>query len=353
MANKYTALILFFCYSAISQPLTPSELAWRKNRTNNVVFCTTTATNIFLATVTNSPINFQLLGSGSIYSISSTPSHGSIDSLNPSTGAGTYTPALNYTGSDQFLFEVTSNFCKSQAIAYVAVLSTDTNSPDASVCLSVTNVGSISEQSSSGGCITACSTPGTCIGPFCDTNVTATLSPSQSGDICAYFTPSSSSCEDVSQITYVTNFNGGNYTFTNSGNWFQLMGQNGGVLGCSPPSNSVVSFYICNDQDTNRTFIMLGSIYYNAQTCGGPIGFVHGISANLDINSQHFTFSGPQVEIIDCPSTSCGSFSTATISNAFTVLPHTSLNFNLNTRLYRIDGLTPNNQTIIITNIYR
>jgi peptidoglycan hydrolase-like protein with peptidoglycan-binding domain len=56
--------------------------------------------------------NGSLSASGSTpytYAISSQPSHGSISSFNSSTGAFTYTPNVNYTGSDTFTYTVTNS----------------------------------------------------------------------------------------------------------------------------------------------------------------------------------------------------------------------------------------------------
>ncbi len=104
---------------------TYSEQASWSNDTNNCAIShaivgggggnsTPTASNGSVSTNENTAVNGTLSGSDTdgdtlTFAVVSNPAHGSVTINNAATGAFTYTPATNYTGSDSFTFHVTDN----------------------------------------------------------------------------------------------------------------------------------------------------------------------------------------------------------------------------------------------------
>ena len=75
---------------------------------------TPTASNGAVSTNENAAVNGTLSGSDTdgdtlTFAVVANPAHGSVTINNAATGAFTYTPATNYTGSDSFTFHVTDN----------------------------------------------------------------------------------------------------------------------------------------------------------------------------------------------------------------------------------------------------
>ena len=75
---------------------------------------TPTASNGSVSTNENTAVNGTLSGSDTdgdtlTFAVVTSPAHGTVTISNAATGAFTYTPASNYTGSDSFTFHVTDN----------------------------------------------------------------------------------------------------------------------------------------------------------------------------------------------------------------------------------------------------
>ena len=71
------------------------------------------------STAAGQPVNVQLdcadsTGASLTYAIDSAPSHGTLSSVDQSTGRATYTPSSGYTGSDSFTYHATSSDGTSQ-----------------------------------------------------------------------------------------------------------------------------------------------------------------------------------------------------------------------------------------------
>ena len=84
------------------------------------------ANSLSLSLGKNGSINFQLLATdpgGDVlqYSIITPPSHG-IVVLNSQTGTGTYTPAVGYSGPDQFRYKVSDGSCEREATVTITVV---------------------------------------------------------------------------------------------------------------------------------------------------------------------------------------------------------------------------------------
>ena len=100
---------------------------------------TPTASNGSVSTNENTAVNGTLSASDTdgdslTFSIVANPSHGTVSITNTSTGAFTYTPASNYTGSDSFTFKATDNVgnASNTATESVTVNSTVNATPTAS-----------------------------------------------------------------------------------------------------------------------------------------------------------------------------------------------------------------------------
>ena len=103
------------------QPFTVSELAWP---THGAAICGVFATNSAVTVDENTATPIQMLGgpsAGITYSILSGPTSGSLSSLNPTAGTVTYTPSLDFVGDDQFIFQVQSNSCTTNATVSITV----------------------------------------------------------------------------------------------------------------------------------------------------------------------------------------------------------------------------------------
>jgi hypothetical protein len=347
---KKTVLTFVLVVSGIAivaQPFTPSELAWpSRSGSGGSAVCTALANNSFISIAENTPDTVTLHGGGGTFSILSSPTSGSLSGLDTVAGTVTYTPNLNFIGSDSFTFRVQNGTCSTNATVYIGVF--DTNS-FGQTCVTVSGVSTIDTTEF---CVDVY-TNGVLASSGCDT--TSTGADGLGGTICVN---RGHICNDPGFVTYVYAANGGTYTTGLSGNHINLDGHNPGVPGagtgfCVPPAQTTVSFSICNNEATNRTFVMFGTLDYGNQTVGGTGA---GAAANLDVNGFHFTFTGiGAIEHLDC---NTGVFTGSgaipyTISNGITVTAGTSLHLVLSTRIYRNDTGNANDQSLRITNFWK
>jgi hypothetical protein len=110
-ASNYTGSDSFTFKATDSVTGTVSNTATESETVNSTTVNPPTANNGSVSTNENTAVNGTLsaTGSGTLsFAIVSNPAHGTV-SLTASTGAFTYTPASNYSGSDSFTFDASNS----------------------------------------------------------------------------------------------------------------------------------------------------------------------------------------------------------------------------------------------------
>jgi hypothetical protein len=259
----------------LGQPMSISELAWPQvTPTNAPIICGVAATNSFVAVAENSPVHFTLQGLGGTFAISSGPSSGALSGLDTSSGAVTYTPNLNFIGSDQFTFSVSSNSCITNATVYLATY--DTNSTN-QTCVTVTGVSTASASGTN--CFTVY-TNGVLQSSTCD-DAFDNIGGSDGFDGIICVGRSSAICMglsgDFSTVAYSTNFVTHScsdlYSSTKSLGSSSLNTISFGVTNTSGSGVGYVaqdfSFGFCNATGTNKQLHITGLVSWDVWGQGG------------------------------------------------------------------------------------
>ncbi|HEU5398150.1 MAG TPA: Ig-like domain-containing protein [Gammaproteobacteria bacterium] len=101
-----------FTFTATDSAGNVSNTATESVTVNSTVVNPPTANNGSVSTNENTAVNGTLSASGTgtlSYAVVTGPTHGSVTITNASTGAFTYTPASNYSGSDSFTFDASNS----------------------------------------------------------------------------------------------------------------------------------------------------------------------------------------------------------------------------------------------------
>lgn len=251
-------MICLLVASMVAQPFTPSELAWpRGGNRNGAPDCSTvTAVNSFVSVAKNGVGTITLHGGGGTFSILSGPISGSLSGLDASLGKVDYTPAVNFSGTDAFMFQVQSGACLTNATIYISVVDTNTGDPQ---CVVVAGVGYFDST------LTTCWTTtsnGVIVDQGCTTQTTTFPGPGYfDGTLCAYVRL----CDvtnTVSTLGYSVPF--GDFLSIKNTNWFKLHEVFGPQGNCRAFSDY---YFFCN-QTTNTT-LNLSGVYESALATGG------------------------------------------------------------------------------------
>ncbi|MCA9563141.1 MAG: tandem-95 repeat protein, partial [Myxococcales bacterium] len=98
------------------------------------------ASEVTVTTAEDEPVNIQLIAedpdSDITFALVTQPQHGSLSGFDAATGTVRYTPALDYTGSDQFVFSASDGGAPSVALVRITVL--EENDPPIAMAQTVT-----------------------------------------------------------------------------------------------------------------------------------------------------------------------------------------------------------------------
>jgi hypothetical protein len=134
------------------------------------------------------------------YSILSGPLSGVLTLLDASAGMVTYTPNVNFTGSDSFVFQVTDGACSTNATVYLDIADTSSSDP---TCIDVAGIQFVDSQQSAVICWTN-TLDGVVVSSGCVTNDETSLGGVLTGSFC-----SGNTCSGVNfntnAIVYSTN----------------------------------------------------------------------------------------------------------------------------------------------------